>query len=214
MSLVTYAYADGTSSVCIVSAFRLAYTVINTTGDPSFGTAFLELWSAIELTAAIICANLPIMRPVLRKITPDFILNAISSSMHSSRRFYLRNISRTPNAEHRSNNAAAGGQGLNEKACKAAEATKPDAALHLARYSGPGGSGWHTVKTQVSTGEDTLYGGQVSDEEKAQIHVTQDLSTVEQQRDGRHDSEGTVVEDTPRPSANASTQELFTKEAV
>ncbi|KAI9150545.1 Satratoxin biosynthesis SC9 cluster protein [Paramyrothecium foliicola] len=68
------------SFACVTSMVRLKYLVaFARTKDPSYDNVSLVIWSVIELSCALICASLPALRPLLRKI-PDALSSIASSS--------------------------------------------------------------------------------------------------------------------------------------
>ncbi|KAF3171388.1 hypothetical protein TWF225_010567 [Orbilia oligospora] len=60
--------------VCVVSILRLhALIVLESSQDPTWDQAATTCWSSIELNIAIICASLPTLRPVIRRIFPSLL---------------------------------------------------------------------------------------------------------------------------------------------
>ncbi|KAF3079474.1 hypothetical protein TWF103_004801 [Orbilia oligospora] len=60
--------------VCAVSILRLhALIVLESSQDPTWDQAATTCWSSIELNIAIICASLPTLRPVIRRIFPSLL---------------------------------------------------------------------------------------------------------------------------------------------
>ncbi|KEY74468.1 hypothetical protein S7711_04504 [Stachybotrys chartarum IBT 7711] len=71
------------SFACVTSMVRLRYLIaFANTLDPPWDNVDLVIWSVIELSCALICASLPTLRPLLRKI-PE-ALSSVTPSSHKS----------------------------------------------------------------------------------------------------------------------------------
>ncbi|KAI8943832.1 hypothetical protein NX059_001805 [Plenodomus lindquistii] len=60
--------------VCIVSIIRLVevHNLAKNTDDTTWYGAFTAYWSAIEMNMAIVCASLPALKPLFKKVIPGF----------------------------------------------------------------------------------------------------------------------------------------------
>jgi hypothetical protein len=61
-------------SVCIISVIRLpALHLAATTSDPTWNNIGIANWSCIELNAAITCASLSTLKPLISRIFPKLL---------------------------------------------------------------------------------------------------------------------------------------------
>lgn len=79
-------------SACAVSILRLhQINAVKRSTDPVWDGAATSYWSAIELNIGILCACLPTLRPLLKKVAPGLM----GSTEHSNQ--YSHKLSTVPN---------------------------------------------------------------------------------------------------------------------
>ncbi|KAI9889792.1 MAG: hypothetical protein M1814_004994 [Vezdaea aestivalis] len=70
---------------CVASAFRVYYiSVAVFGGDPTWRSVPLGIWSLIEVDVGILCACLPILRPLLRRLKPTCLAQSLRTQTLST----------------------------------------------------------------------------------------------------------------------------------
>ncbi|KAJ9315305.1 hypothetical protein DTO271D3_4472 [Paecilomyces variotii] len=126
--------------VCVVSILRIIAFNKSNPKDPTYTTINTAMWSSIEQSVGIVCACLPTLRPLVRRIYETSKTTATESSTGSQSRIRSTNI-HLSNLGSTQTTSSAGFIGLGD-----------DDSLdeHSGIYSGPKGR----MKSKVSVGQD------------------------------------------------------------
>ncbi|OGM45087.1 hypothetical protein ABOM_006658 [Aspergillus bombycis] len=88
--------------VTVTSILRLqSLLIISQSTDPTYDNPPAAMWSAIECNVAIICACLPVMRPLISRLIPRIFSTRSNGSRSKPTNGYLNSIQRTQRAQPR-----------------------------------------------------------------------------------------------------------------
>jgi hypothetical protein len=132
-------------STCIISIVRLftLRSAINTT-DPTWDNVPTSYWTIIELNSGILCASLPTLRPLIRKVVPGLHDHSEdpykqSSALSAGNHYPLRGVGPRPSGSQEGLKENAVYYQANEYANHPGRTSKLTTAIHGGR-PGPKGA--------------------------------------------------------------------------